>query len=87
MPIYIILILAGIVVALIINFMPKKTNPLLEEEETIPETIDEPVTTPEPTPDEVPYPKVDLPLPTGEAKSMKAQLKKKTDKKIVSNKK
>jgi len=75
MPIYIILILAGIAVALVINFMPKKTNPSSEEEETIPEPIPSPR----------PLPKIDPPLI--EAKSMKAQPKNKTNKKIVSNKK
>lgn len=69
MPIYIAVILIGIVVALVINFIPKKRNPSLEEDVVIPEPTLESV--PEPTPDPEPYPKVDLPLPTGEAKSKK----------------
>jgi hypothetical protein len=69
MSIYIVAILIGIVVALVINFIPKKKNPSLEEDVVIPEPTPESV--PEPTPDPKPYPKVDLPLPTGEAKSKK----------------
>jgi len=69
MPIYIAVILIGIVVALVINFIPKKRNPSLEEDVVIPEPTPESV--PEPTPDSEPYPKVDPPLPTGEAKSKK----------------
>jgi hypothetical protein len=79
MPIYIILILIGIAVALVINFMPKKTNPSLEEEETIPEPTQSPIPTPRP------LPKIDPPLI--EAKSMKAKPKNKTTKKTISNKK
>ena len=71
MPISLILILAGIIVALIINFLPKKKDLSLEEDVIIPEPTPEPEIVPEPTPDEVPYPKVDPPLPTGEAKSKK----------------
>ena len=69
MPIYIAVILIGIVVALVINFIPKKRNPSLEEDVVIPEPTPESV--PEPTPDPEPYPKVDPPLPTMEAKSKK----------------
>jgi hypothetical protein len=83
MPIYIILILIGIVVALVINFLPKKKDPSLEEDTTTPELTPEPETVPEPTPDEVPYPKVDLPLSTGEAKpKKKPQPKKKLTTKV-----
>jgi hypothetical protein len=69
MPIYIAVILIGIVVALVINFIPKKRNPSLEEDVVIPEPTPESV--PELTPDPEPYPKVDPPLPTGEAKLKK----------------
>jgi outer membrane biosynthesis protein TonB len=73
MPTYIaIILIIGIVVTLVINFIPKKRNSSLEETPIAPEPTPEPETVPEPTtPDEVPYPKVDLPLPTGEAKSKK----------------
>ena len=83
MPISLILILAGIVVALIINFLPKKKDLSLEEDPITPEPTPELETVPEPTPDEVPYPKVDLPLPTGEAKpKKKPQPKKKPTTKV-----
>jgi outer membrane biosynthesis protein TonB len=83
MPISLILILAGIVVALVINFIPKKKNFSLDEDPITPFPISEPETVPEPTPDEVPYPKVDPPLPTGEAKlKKKPQPKKKPATKV-----
>jgi len=83
MPISLILILAGIVVALIINFLPKKKDLSLEEDPITLDLIPEPETVPEPTPDEIPYPKVDLPLPTGEAKpKKKPQPKKKPATKV-----
>ena len=83
MPIYIAIILIGIVVALVINFIPKKRNSSLDEDPITPNPIPEPETVPEPTPDEVPYPKVDPPLPTGEAKSKKKiQSKKKPATKV-----
>ena len=87
MPIYIIVILIGIVAALIINFIPKAKDPSLEEDVIISES--EPETTPEQgtTPEPEPFPKVDLPLPTGEAKIKTAQSKKKTSKKVEANKK
>lgn len=69
MPLSLILILTGIVIALIFNFIPKKRDLSLEEDTTIPEPTPQPETTPEPTPKEVPYPKVDPPVM--EAKSKK----------------
>lgn len=52
MPIYIAVVLIGIVVALVINFIPKKTDPSLEEGIVIPEPTLEVIleSTPEPTP-------------------------------------
>jgi hypothetical protein len=149
MPIYIVLILIGIVVALVINFLPKKKDPSLEEDTTPEHPEPEPTPTgctsysleggtlgttfsytpcggkptttfidpnkeilfcidnsapvtvisgngssfdyesclpapiPESTPNEVPYPKVDPPLPTGEAKpKKKPQPKKKPTTKV-----
>lgn len=87
MPIYIIIILIGIVAALIINFIPKAKDPSLEEDVIIPES--EPETNPEQatTPELESFPKVDLPLPTGEAKIKTAQNKKKTSNKADTKKK
>jgi len=50
MPIYIILILIGIVVALVINFLPKKKDPSLEEDTITPQPTPEPETEPTLTP-------------------------------------
>jgi hypothetical protein len=69
MPISLALILIGIVVALIINFITNKPGSSIEEDVILPEPTPEPTTTPEPTPDPVPYPKVDPPVM--EAKSIK----------------
>jgi hypothetical protein len=78
MPIYIAVVLIGIVVALVINFIPKKKDSSLDEDPITPEPTPEPETVPEPTPNEVPYPKVNPPLPTGEAKLKKKPQPKKT---------
>ena len=61
MPISLILILAGIVVALIINFLPKKKDPSLEEDTTTPDPIPEPET--ESTPVPTPWGEIDLGTP------------------------
>jgi hypothetical protein len=80
MPIYIAIILIGIVVALIINFIPKKTDPSLEENVIIPELTLEVTQSstpePEPTPEVETLVIVDKPI-----KKIQSQSKKKSTKK------
>ena len=59
MPISLILILAGIVVALVINFIPKKKNSSLEENPITPFPISEP----EIEPTSTPWEEIDLGTP------------------------
>jgi hypothetical protein len=69
MPISLILIFTGIVVALIINFLPKKKDLSLEEDVIIPEPTPEPETEPthepetEPTSTPTPWGEIDLGTP------------------------
>jgi hypothetical protein len=63
MPISLILILAGIVVALIINFLPKKKDLSLEEDPITPELTPEPTPEPETEPTLTPWGEIDLGTP------------------------
>jgi len=59
MPIYIVLILIGITVALVINFLPKKKDLSLEEDPITPE----PTPKPETEPTSTPWGEIDLGIP------------------------
>ena len=80
MPIYIAITLIGIVIALIINFIPKKTDPSLEEDIIIPEPTLE--VTLESTPEPTPIPEVEtLVIVDKPIKKTQSQPKKKSTKK------